>query len=298
VATQTQEAKLTPKTIHCVKTGWPLITLVGNIATMIAQLNKLIEDKIVIAGVSAGRLFLSPDYVAQHCNANGLAKPKQLFWGTYGKAGWRQGPGQSVGIHNEAVLEEAGYHADPATLTKGKTSTRSYGLHFAKPEPKAKPAPVQPKAPMFGLPSPKAVSKAVDPLPKGPGAVSSPLQGQSLSLQPTAEELNYGRGAFGKFRGRATMLGYNLDAIQKAWHDAKAAPKKAKLSDNPIEHVTIAKQAPKPAPIAKPAPVAKAEPKATVIKVPASALQALLASVANVEITGFDAESNTFTVTA
>lgn len=290
----TRSLNLNPQMLYCVKSGLPLVAFGSNAkgdteCEALQNLNGMLAGGQLYAGVNAGRLFISDEVLKAHCETNKMRVPKRLFWGGRRKDGsWKSGPGQVRGAHNIAVLKAFGFSADPKTLTKGTVGNRRYGV-FAEPE--AKPAPVvqSTTAPLLAPPVKAPVSIAKPAKPKADDIVIDPA---SLGTYkdcplPSPEEMT-GRGAYGRYVGNCKKAGFSREEANEAWRFAK-------------QH--IQPKASEPA-IAKPEPVkakpqavqAEAKPTATTIKVPASALQALLASVSDAEIKSYDAATNTFVV--
>ncbi len=274
--------------LHCVKSGFPIAVFAeGKTAGAIANLNAMLSSGRLVAGVSTGRLFISDEALLEHCNKHGMAKPKHLFWGGYKATGWKQGPGQRVGLHNEQVLKTFGLNADPATLTKGATSKRQYGVYE---EAKPKATPKQPvDMPMLGQPTVATVANV-----KAPKKEAELLDTALRSLGercpvPSPEEMK-GTGSYGKFIGNRKKLGFTRSEANDAWRIAKDAqsttvstPPQPKVES--IQHVTIAKRKPQPKPAKQ----------GTTLHVPAAALQALLSSIGEAKV-DYNPADNTFTV--
>ena len=296
MAANTNTLKLNPQTLYCVKSGLPLVAFASNAKSdmqskALQTLNGMLSGGQLLAGVSQGRIFIEDETLKGHCAAHKMHVPKRMFWGGRRRDGqWQAGPGQMHGAHNIAVLKAFGFSADPKTLTKGTVGNRQYGV-FAEPE--AKPAPVMQDspAPMLGSPAMAAPQPTAKPAPK-------PAIAQGECPMPSPEEMK-GTGSYGRYVRIRVAAGFSREDANAAWRKAKlerasgSQPKPATVMPTPpkaesIEHVTIAKR--------KPKATSNAEPKATTIKVPASALKALLASVSDAEIKSYDAATNTFVV--
>ena len=299
--------KLVPNTLHCVKAGLAIITLTeGGLSDGAKLLNKVLAEGKVIAGVNPGRLLLCEEL---RSNAS-----KKYKWGGYrkGTGEWWSGTGQTIGKHNEAVLNTFGIKADPTTLSFGQKSRRQYGTHFE--EVKKHQAPSEPSAPVFGNAQPEVV---LNP----PSAEEAKLLHNALVSVgdcplPSPTEMK-GKGCYPRWVRKCKALGFNRESAKAAWDTAKQqrieeAPKglktlayhqsnaevegrreeaerlekvKAELSE-PAVHSPIAKRKPS-------APVASSE--GTVLHVKPEALNALLATIGKASI-DFDADAGVFTV--
>lgn len=263
-------AKLTliPNAIHCVKTGLAIVSFADPNA--LAQLNQAIKDGKVECGTAVGRIL-----IAEGSRPEGS---KNFRWKQYSrsKSQWLVFTGGKIGEHNESVLKDNGFTADPATRSKGTVGNRQYGV-FAEAK---KPAQEQSSGTFLGgnkvtvTPNLTTLDKALRSL------------GERCPL-PNAIEMQ-GAGSYGKWVSKCKSLGFDRNDANTAWRKAKAHVQ---------SWTPVAPKATKPAIVMPPPP--KAEPKAktegTVLHVPAASLQKLLSTIGEAKVE-YNANTDLFTV--
>lgn len=286
------QVTLTPNTIHCVKTGIALVTLVGDGKTVgIDTLNALLTSGKFEAGNHPGHIKLSKaemSIVEDRCGA----KLPRHRWAAYNRTTneWTQYAGWTIGQHNEAVLESFGFNADPSTLSKGQAYRRQYGV-FDKPEPKAA---KQSKADVaasivYGSEGtvPEIVSVLAEPVTVVPPGMNA-MDVIQAGLAPTKGELTAGKGSYVKYKKRAMAMGATSKQATELWN----AGRKGAQPTAPVSTAKpTASEAPKPT--APKAPIVAAS--GSTIRVTPEALRDTLAALQGATIGGFDGEA--FTVT-
>lgn len=276
---------LTPNTLHCVKTGIALVTLVGDGKTVgIDTLNALLTSGKFEAGNHPGHIKLSKAEMSAVEAKHGEKLPRHR-WAAYNRTTneWTQYAGWTIGQHNEAVLAAFGFNADPSTLSKGQVFRRQYGV-FAKPEPKVAKQGKADVAASIVYGSGGTVSEAVAERE----AEYSYWIETSMELQPTEGELTAGKGSYVKYKKRAMAMGASSKQATELWNAGRRGVQ-------PTAPVSIAKptapEAPKPtAPTVK-APIVAAS--GSTIRVTPEALRAVLAALQGATIGGFDGEAFT-----
>ena len=257
----TAKLPLIPNAIHCVKTGLAIVSFADPNA--LAQLNQAIKDGKVECGTAIGRIL-----IAEGIRPEGS---KNFRWKQYSrsKSQWLVFTGGKIGDHNESVLKDNGFTADPATRSKGTVGNRQYGV-FAEAK---KPAQEQSSGTFLGgneVTESNPIAKADTQCP-----------------QPSTMEMQ-GAGSYGKWVSKCKSLGFDRNDANTAWRKAKADMQ----SPTPV-----APKATKPAIVMPPPP--KAQPKAktegTVLHVPAASLQKLLSTIGEAKVE-YNANTDLFTV--
>ena len=230
---------LTPGTVHCVKTGTPLASIVGDGSEAVIRINGLLANGTIQAGNHSGHVRLTSLSITTINEKQGSKLP-MYRWLTKPDGVWTQHEGWHIGEHNIAVLRAAGINPDPTTLTKGQVSRRTYGHQFSERIPKvAKPVAVI-AAPM-GLDellnaAPIVPTPAVPVLaavPTAPIAYTGPSN--TLDLAPSHAELTYdGRGGYAKYKSRAVRGGWTPIQATQAWNEGRTAIKGIKVQATPI----------------------------------------------------------------
>ena len=267
----TAKLPLIPNAIHCVKTGLAIVSFADPNA--LAQLNQAIKDGKVDCGTAVGRIL-----IAEGIRPEGS---KNFRWKQYSRtqSKWLVFTGGKIGEHNESVLKDNGFTADPATRSKGTVGNRQYGV-FAEAK---KPAQEQSSGTFLGgnevtvTPDLTKLDKALRSL------------GERCPL-PNAIEMQ-GVGSYGRWKTHCKSLGFSQEEANHAWKAAKSAI----LAEQANE--TIHTKATKPAIVMPPPP--KAQPKAktegTVLHVPAASLQKLLSTIGEAKVE-YNANTDLFTV--
>ena len=273
---------LTPNAIHCVKTG----LMVAKLPEQLDLLNDCLSSGKLEAGMHVGHIRISQSLRdAQNAKliASGGNKLKAYFWGTAGS----NTTARRIAVHNEAMLQQHGWTADPSTKTKGQLRNRQYGV-YAEPQPTVVEALVPPVFCDF-LEEPKkatlSVSKGV--LPVEPTVPAIVMPKPPANVVPETTELSV-RGGFGKFRSRASKAGMDMPAIQSAWATARDAYKASQ--PEVVESKPVAKPEPKP----QPTVVQPSANAGNTIRVNADALAATLAALTDARIVSN--EGTVFTV--
>ena len=211
---------LTPNTVHCVKTG----LMVAKLPEQLDGLNKALASGMLEAGMHTGHIRLSQslrDNQNAKLIASGGSKLKAYFWG---KAGSNT-TARRIAAHNEAMLQQHGWTADPSTKTKGQLSKRQYGV-YAAPQPKV----VENVDVMDFLAGmtvvPDVDLSTLEREPVEPTVPAIVMPKPPADVVPETTELSV-RGGFGKFRSRASKAGMDMPAIQSAWATARDAHKQS-----------------------------------------------------------------------
>ncbi len=253
--------KVLPNTIHCVKTGTPLVCFANPDA--LAKLNAGIKDGLIECGTAVGRIL-----IAEGKRPEGS---KNYRWKQRSRQGqWRVFTGGKIGEHNEAVLVENGLTADPATRSKGTVGNRQYGVYN---EPK-----------VVKQPSTMTTFLGGNEVTESQPIAKAPAKADTQCPQPSAEQMQ-GTGSYGRWKTHCKSLGFSQEEANLAWKAAKNA--------------ILAEQA-KPTVEATPSKPAKAEPTAnakqgTVLHVPAAALQSVLANIGEAKV-DYNPATEMFTV--
>lgn len=270
-------AKLTliPNAIHCVKTGLAIVSFADPNA--LAQLNQAIKDGKVECGTAIGRILIE-----EGLRPNGS---KNFRWKQYSrsKSQWLVFTGGKIGEHNESVLKDNGFTADPATRSKGTVGNRQYGV-FAEAK---KPAQEQSSGTFLGgnkvTVTPEDTEALVESL------LASKYHAGTCPL-PNAIEMQ-GVGSYGRWKTHCKSLGFSQEEANHAWKAAKSAI----LAEQ--AEPTVKATPSKPAIVMPPPP--KAQPKAktegTVLHVPAASLQKLLSTIGEAKVE-YNANTDLFTV--
>jgi len=254
MATNTTAAlKVLPNTIHCVKTGLPLVSFADSNA--LAKLNAGIKSGTIECGTAVGRILIA--------EGSRPVGSKNYRWKQYSRkqGQWLVFTGGKIGDHNEAVLKDNGFSADPATRSKGTVGNRQYGVYN---EPKA-----------VKQPSTMTTFLGGNEVTEEEPIVETP----TLCPLPSPTEMQ-GTGSYGKYVGKCKSLGFNRQDANDAWRAAKLLQ---------TEPTSIAKAAP---PKAQPKPNAK---QGTVLHVPAAALRDVLANIGEAKV-DYNAATEMFTV--
>ena len=264
---------LTPNTVHCVKTG----LMVAKLPEQLDGLNKALASGMLEAGMHVGHIRLSQslrDNQNAKLIASGGNKLKAYFWGKSGS----NTTARRIAAHNEAMLQQHGWTADPSTRTKGQLSKRQYGVYAAL-QPKV----VEDVDVMAFLKENYTTFEDVDKStlerePVEPTVPAIVMPKPPANVVPETTELSV-RGGFGKFRSRASKAGMDMPAIQSAWATARDAykqntqPKVVEPCDTGCEVCDE--------------PEVKAQPKVgqpSTIRVDANALAATLAALTDAKI--------------
>ena len=298
---------LTPCTVHCVKTGIPLASIVGDGSEAVIRINGLLANGTIQAGNHSGHVRLTAPSITTInekrfvCYGKGSKLPMYL-WLTKPNGVWTQHEGWHIGEHNIAVLRAAGINPDPTTLTKGQVNRRTYGHQFEERVPKA-PKPVAAPAAPMGLDAllsaaPIVAAPAVPVLaavPTAPIAYTGPSN--ALDLAPSHAELTYdGRGGYAKYKSRAVRGGWTALQATQAWNHGRASIKGVKVQAPPIAAPIAAPIA--VLPIAVPVAAPKVSTVGGTIQVSPQALKATLAALEGATIGHFDGVNFTVSMPA
>lgn len=286
---------LSPYTVHCVKTGTALASIVGDGSEAVIRINGLLANGTIEAGNHPGHVKMSPATIEAVKTRNGV-KLASYRWLTKPNGVWIQHEGWHIGEHNIAVLRAAGINPDPTTLSAGQKNRRTYGHQFQERIPKAPKAATVAAAPM-GLDellsaAPIVSAPVVTAVPTPPIAYTGPSN--ALELAPSHAELTYdGRGGYAKYKSRAVRGGWTAQQATQAWNEGRAPVRGPKVQATPIVAVPV------PLPVvALPVAVPVAAPKVSAvggtIQVSPQALKATLAALEGATIGHFDGV--TFTV--
>ena len=254
---------LTPNMLHCVRTGLPL----GRLPEQLDTVNQALTSGKYTAGMHTGHIRAS-DATIEALKAKGISLKR--YW-------WATDTAKRIAAHNEAMLQQHGFTADPSTKTKGQLPNRQYGV-YAAPQPK-----VVENVDVMEFLSGMTVVPDVDlsTLEREPVEPTVPaivMPKPPANVVPETTELSV-RGGFGKFRSRASKAGMDMPAIQSAWATARDAykqntqPKVVEPCDTGCEVCDE--------------PEVKAQPKVgqpSTIRVDANALAATLAALTDAKI--------------
>jgi hypothetical protein len=268
----TATIKLTPNTIHCVKTGIALASLAGSPEDGLGILNSLLSSGRVEAGTNPGHVRLSK---AERARITAMGHSlKQYRWASYNRSEgeWKQYAGWHIGQHNIAVLTAHGYSADPSTLSKGKTCDRKYGV-YAAPKPKAPKANTVLDYSSLGT-EPEIVSVMAEPVTVVPHNLDV------RDFLPTEGELTAGKSSYVIYKKRAMAMGASSKQATAAWNAGRKA---------------MGTQSKAPAKVAPEVKAPIVGQSSSTIRVTPEALQATLAALQGATIGGFDGTA--FTVT-
>jgi hypothetical protein len=261
----TTALKVLPNTIHCVKTGIAIVSFADSNA--LAQLNAAIKDGMIECGTAVGRILIA--------DGKRPEGSKNYRWKQRSRQGqWRVFTGGKIGEHNEAVLVENGFTADPATRSKGTVGNRQYGVYN---EPKV----VKQPSTMTTFLGGNVVTES-QPIAK------APAKADTQCPQPSPLEMQ-GTGSYGKWVSKCKGLGFNRQEANIAWKAAKAA-----LQSEPTVKATPSKPAIVMPPPPKAQPTANAK-QGTVLHVPAAALQNVLANIGEAKV-DYNPATEMFTV--
>lgn len=291
---------LTPCTVHCVKTGTALASIVGNGSDAVIRINGLLSDKTIEAGNHPGHVKLTLETIRNAQERTGV-KLASYRWLTKPNGVWTQHEGWHIGEHNIAVLRAAGINPDPTTLSAGQKKRRTYGHQFQERVPKAPKAAAVVTAPIGLdelLSAPPIVAAPVVPVlvavPTAPIAYTGPSN--ALELAPSHAELTYtGMAGYAKYLSRACSGGWNKKQATKAWNDGRTATKGAKVQAPPIVAVPVAAPI---VPVAVPVVAPKVSTVGSTIQVSPQALKATLAALEGATIGHFDGVNFTVSMPA
>lgn len=290
---------LTPGTVHCVKTGTALASIVGDGSDAVIRINGLLANGTIVAGNHPGHVKMSLTTIeAVRCSDNGV-KLASYRWITQRGGVWIRHEGWHIGEHNIAVLRAAGINPDPTTLTKGQVKRRTYGHQFSERIPKvAKPvaviaAPVGLDELLNAAPIvPTPAVPVLAAVPTAPIAYTGPSN--ALELAPSHAELTYdGRGGYAKYKSRAVRGGWTAMQATQAWNEGRTAIKGIKVQATPIVAVPV----PLPivaVPVAVPVAAPKVSTVGNTIQVTLEALHATMLAIEGATVTA--SNGSTFTV--
>ena len=250
---------LTPNMLHCVRTGLPL----GRLPEQLKAVNSALTSGKYTAGMHTGHIRCS-DASIDALKAQGVSL-KRYWWATQ--------TAKRIAAHNEAMLQQHGFSADPATKTKGQLPKRQYGV-YAAPQPKV----VENVDVMAFLKENYTAFEDVDlstlerePVePTVPAIVMPKLP---ANVMPNTTELSV-KGGFMKYRSRASKSGMSMQAAQNAWAAARDAYKQNTQPE-----------------VVEATPVEKPQPKVgqpSIVKCDADALAATLAALTDARIVSND----------